>query len=141
MSVIETFGDTREARVSGSGVRNDNDIALHEGITLKQTAKNSLTGYSREPSEKCFAPTGWGDAVFFHPIPPHRGADNGRCLSLHPGRLRASCAAASPQETFPPFPLWRGGAQRDGVVPVRSPHMESILKIHCNFFPPATITL
>jgi hypothetical protein len=48
MSVIETFGDTREAKVSGRGGVGDNNIALHEGITLKQPATDSLTGYSRE---------------------------------------------------------------------------------------------
>ena len=42
MSVIETFGDTRGAKVS------DNTIALHEGITLKKVESNSSTGYSSE---------------------------------------------------------------------------------------------
>jgi hypothetical protein len=54
MSVIETFGDTRAAQVSAKmqmGIGSSqppNNIALHEGITLKQKDEKSLTGYSRE---------------------------------------------------------------------------------------------
>lgn len=47
MSVIENFGDTRAARVSGIGM-DDNYISLHEGITLRQGDAGSITGYSRE---------------------------------------------------------------------------------------------
>ena len=45
LSVLETFGDTRMSTVAHT--TGDNEIALHEGLTLKSADPASATGYSR----------------------------------------------------------------------------------------------